>query len=298
MDVVSIITINYNGYEETREFLESIRCHLKEENYQYEVIVVDNASSGNDAELIEAKFPWVRLIKSDENLGFSGGNNLGIKYAKGNYFFFLNNDVVIDSDIISNLLPLFADTSVGVISPKVVDYEAKRILHNGAQFPGKFMIRIHFFNDLKREEEVFPIPFAIGSAVLVKKQVVTMAGGWPDMYFLYEEELDWSLTIRKKGFIILYAPSAVFHKGGMSTGKNSPLRAYYSTRNRLLLYKRHLSGIYRMGAILFTLCIAIPQQCIKHIQNKEQALCKAKIIGIIDFLRGRFYQRKKAFDKL
>lgn len=88
-DLISIITINYNSYSETFELLDSLKKYLSGNNYDYEVIVVDNASMGDDYYLIKEKYTWVKVVRSNENLGFSGGNNLGIVAARGKYFFLL-----------------------------------------------------------------------------------------------------------------------------------------------------------------------------------------------------------------
>lgn len=296
METVSIITINYNGYSDTAELLDSLKKFLLCQGYTYEVIIVDNNSSGNDVELINTYYPWVKVIQSKENRGFSGGNNLGINNSQSDYYFFINNDVIIDSDIIVPLLNRFkVNKNIGAISPKILDSSTKKIIYGGSKPIGDYMIKIHYFTD-NDDGCSFSIPYAIGTAMIVKKEVVSKAGFWPELYFLYDEELDWSQKIRKAGFEIWYdSNSWVYHKGSMSTGKNSPLVHYYQTRNRLLLYKRNLTGWHRFYSISFTIFISIPQRCFKFILGKKYSLLNATISGLIDFLRGSFYKRKKSF---
>jgi GT2 family glycosyltransferase len=297
MDYISIITINYNGYSETAELLFSLKEHLKCEGYAYEVIVVDNNSKGNDVELLKTNFPWAKIIESKENRGFSGGNNLGIIHSNGNYCFFINNDVLIDSDIIKPLLYRFSqNNNIAVVSPKILEYETKKIIFAGSKPLGKYMIRIHYYDDNISANQSFPIVLAPGTAMLVKKNIIDDVGLWPELFFLYEEELDWCLSIVRKGYEIWYDSGAlIYHKRAMSTGKNSALVSYYSTRNRLLIYKRNLKGWHKYVSILFVILISIPQRCLKLSFEKRFDLMSATFCGLSDFLRGRFYIREKPF---
>jgi len=295
MTLISIITINYNGYSDTVELLNSLRAHLSGKGYAYEVIVVDNNSAGNDANLLTANFPWVKVIHSPNNTGFSGGNNLGIINSQGDYYLFINNDVVIDSDIIIPLLNRFnINSNIGVVTPKILDYSTKRIIFAGAKPLGKYMIRIHYFTDIESSHNCFPIPYAHGSAMMVRKEVVTKAGMWPEIFFLYDEELDWGLSISKAGYEIWYDSNAsVYHKSAMTTGKNSPLVHYYLTRNRLLIFKRNLKGWHKYCSTIFTICVSIPQRCLIFLFNRQYTLAKATLYGLFDFIKGSFYQWEK-----
>ncbi len=296
MTTVSIITINYNGYCETAEFLNSVKASLKQQTYRYEMIVVDNASTKPDAARLEKEFPWVKLVKSDRNLGFSGGNNLGVKHAEGDYYLFINNDVTFDSDIIEPLLARFAQSEIlGAVSPSIYDFITRKLIFSGVRPLGKFLIRINYTEEEAESQE---IPLAIGTAVMVRKKVYEQTGGWPELYFLYEEELDWSLNIARCGYTIWYEKDAViYHKGAMTTGKESLLQQYYLTRNRLLLYKRNLSGFYRVASIAFYLFIAFPQLYVKRIQTGKTHLIKPSLQGIADFFRGKFGYSSRNFQR-
>ncbi|RHR93381.1 MULTISPECIES: glycosyltransferase family 2 protein [Parabacteroides] len=297
MDLISIITINYNCYLETTEFLDSIRNNLTCRGYSYEMIVVDNASTTDDVTLLKNRYSWVKVISSSQNRGFSGGNNLGIEHASGNYYLFINNDVIIDHDIVIPLLNRFRQSDkIGVVTPKILDFDTSRIIYAGSKPLGKFLIRIHYYDDEVSACKSFPIPYAPGTAMLVKKEVVDKVGFWPEIYFLYEEELDWCLSIGRHGYEIWYDSNAsIYHKGSMTTGKNSPLVQYYTTRNRLLIFKRNLRGRYKYCSIIFTLGVSIPQRCLKYFINQQYNLLRATLLGAVDFLCGTFYQRLKSF---
>lgn len=108
--------------------------------------------------------------------------------------------------------------------------------------------------------------------------------------------MDWCLSIGRHGYEIWYDSNAsIYHKGSMTTGKNSPLVQYYTTRNRLLIFKRNLRGRYKYCSIIFTLGVSIPQRCLKYFINQQYNLLRATLLGAVDFLCGTFYQRLKSF---
>lgn len=115
--MVSLITINYNGYKDTCELVNSLRQF---EDYPYEIIIVDNASPNGDGPLLKASLSGVTVICSDKNLGFSGGNNLGYKYAKGEHILFINNDMIITGPFLKTLVNrLQTNEHIGLVSPKI-----------------------------------------------------------------------------------------------------------------------------------------------------------------------------------
>lgn len=286
---ISIITINYKGIKETKELLYSLQDNLTSKDYEYEVIVVDNASKGNDVVLLKEEFPWVILVESLENLGFSGGNNLGLEKAKGDYVLFINNDTIIKSDIILPLLNrIIVSPLIGVVSPKILDYSTNEILFSGVKPLDKYLLHIHFYTE---ERSPSRIPYAHGAALFTRRDIINKIGGWPEIFFLYEEELDLCLNISRLGYEIWYEPRAiVYHKGSMTTGKRSSLSDYFSTRNRLLVCKRNLCGFNKYCAIFCLIFFMYPHKCIKMLFAKQYNLILATINGVIDFSIGAFYK--------
>lgn len=114
--IVSIITINYNGFKDTCEFIDSLS---ENETYPYELIVVDNASEVNEAKKLQDIYPGIRVIRSDKNLGFAGGNNLGYRYASGFYVLYMNNDMIVKTPFLKSLIDRLDDSCVGLVSPKI-----------------------------------------------------------------------------------------------------------------------------------------------------------------------------------
>lgn len=288
---LSIITVNYNSLIYTREFLTSLYPFLQK---NWEVIVVDNASRENEATLLQEQFPWVKSIRSEQNLGFAGGNNLGVKYAKGDYYFFINNDVIITEDCFSLLLQrMETDYKVAAISPKIVNQNGS-FNYLGCDPLDTFLMHIHYRTQMNVTEQISgETPLIHGAAVMIRRTALEAVGGWSESFFLYAEEIDLSLHLKRQGYILWYEPDVeLVHIGSCSTGKNSPLVCYYNSRNRLLLYKRNLLGWKRHYAIIYHLMITVPHNMLIYLLRKDFDLLYAYWNGVVDFILSRFGKRR------
>ena len=122
--------------------------------------------------------------------------------------------------------------------------------------------------------------------MLVRREAIEKAGSMPEIYFLYYEELDWSVQIRRTGYMLEYHPAAtIYHRESSSTGQDSPLKVYYMTRNRLLFARRNLTGLARVLSIAYQVGIALPKGVLLSISRGRFALAKASIKGCIDYFR-------------
>ena len=282
---ISIITINYNGLNDTCALIESIPF-----NDKMEVIVVDNASTNDEVSEISQRFPYVKTIKSDKNLGFAGGNNLGIKAAKGKYLFIINNDTIFKNFNIQPLIGrLESSKTIGIVCPKIRFAWS----NNPIQFAGYTPLsRITVRNqaigfgeeDYGQFEKAHPTPYAHGAAMLIKREAIEKVGLMPECYFLYYEELDWSMMFARAGYEIWYEPaSIIYHKESQSTGQNSPLRTYYITRNRLLLVKRNWSGLTKYLSYIYLIAIVGTRDFFKYALLGKVRLANAVLKGIFNF---------------
>lgn len=255
-----------------------------------EVIVVDNASQQDEATIIQSDYPQVKVIRSKKNLGFAGGNNLGIKEAKGKYIFLINNDTLFkDFDIQALIDRLESSPKIGVVCPKIRFAWG----NNPIQFTGytplsKITIRnqsIGFEEEDKGQyDSPHPTPYAHGAAMMIKREVIDKVGLMPECFFLYYEELDWSMMITRAGYEIWYDPACtIYHKESQSTGQNSPLRTYFITRNRLLLAKRNWKGFNKYLSYLYLICIVATRDIIKYAMTANKSLVVAVLRGIYDF---------------
>ena len=291
---LSIITINYNGLKDTCALIDTLPL----EDKSIEVIVVDNASKEDEASIIEQRYPTVKVVRSKANLGFAGGNNLGIKAASGKYLFFINNDTLlrckkedVGCKIFQPLIDrLESSEKIGAVCPKI------RFAwdNNPIQFAGYTPLsRITMRNrsigfgeeDRGQYDTAHPTPYAHGAAMMVKREAIEKVGLMPECYFLYYEELDWSMMFKRAGYDIWYEPACtIYHKESQSTGQDSPLKAYYLTRNRLLFAKRNVQGIQKYITFCYLIGIVAVRDIMKHAIKGNPTLLRATYKGIRDFL--------------
>lgn len=290
--LLSIITINYNGLKDTCELIAS----LPKGDEAIEVIVVDNNSTQDEASEIEKRYPQVIVIRSDQNLGFAGGNNLGIQAAHGKYLYFLNNDTILKtptfiSSFQSLIDRLTSSEKIGMVCPKIrFTWGTHPIQYAGYTPLSPITLRNRSIGfgeeDHGQYDTPHTTPYAHGAAMMVKREVVEKAGLMPECYFLYYEELDWSEMIRQAGYEIWYEPACtIYHKESQTTGQSSPLKAFYITRNRLLFVKRNVKGISKYLSYLYLMFIVAPKDCLKHLIQGHYGLSMATMKGIIHFIK-------------
>lgn len=286
--MISIITVNYNGFYDTCELIDTLPLN----DDSLEVIVIDNASEKNEALLIEARYPNVKAIRSNTNLGFAGGNNLGINAATGKYLFFINNDTIIKDFNINVLINrLESSSKIGMVCPKIrFAWEDNPIQFAGYTKLSRITLRnkaIGFGEkDMGQHNTPHPTPYAHGAAMLVKREALEKVGKMPECYFLYYEEYDWSIMFRRAGYEIWYEPLfTIYHKESKSTGQNSPLKTYYITRNRLLLARRNEKTYIKYIIYCYLIGIVALRDILKYSISGNFKLAAATTKGIINFLK-------------
>ena len=295
---LSIISVNYNGLKDTCELIDSIPF-----NDSMEVIIVDNASQKNEASIIAEKYPQVKVIRSERNLGFAGGNNLGIKAAKGKYIFLVNNDTIFKDFNIQPLIDrLESSHKIGVVSPKIrFSWGNNPIQFTGYTPLSRVPVRNKSigFGEEDRGQYNIPhtTPYAHGASMLIKRNVIDKVGLMPEYYFLYYEELDWSMMITRAGYEIWYEPEcAIYHKESQTTGQNSPLRTYYITRNRLLLVKRNWKGITKYISYCYLIFLVSTRDIFLKVIKGQYVHVKAILKGICDFKSSKFSVLNSQFN--
>lgn len=286
---ISVISVNYNGFAVTAAMIDSLRRHVTTPT---EIIVVDNGSERDEAAILRERYPDITVLRSAENLGFAGGNNLGIRAAAGDCLLLLNNDTEVADDTLHHLCDtLDADPAIGAVCPKIRFHEPPQAIQFAGYTP---LTRITLRNaligfgepDSGRFDTPHDTPYAHGAAMMVRREAIERAGMMPEEYFLYYEELDWSVRIREAGYRIAYDPRAtVFHKESATTGRQSPLRSYYLTRNRLLFARRNRRGTVRMLSVVYQLGVALPKSVLTSLLHNRRDLAAAVLRGARDFLR-------------
>ncbi len=287
---ISFITICYNGLEDTCELIESL--HRTIHSVSYEIIVVDNASRQDEAAVIARRYPQVKTVRSNRNLGFSGGNNLGMQHATGCYLFLINNDTYLTDD---GLQPLIARLEthplIGAVSPQIRFAQPPQYIQFAGYTPlSTITLRNEPIGCGRADIEAFrvphPTPYLHGAAMMLKREVLEQVGPMPEVYFLYYEELDWCTQMTRAGYELWYDPCCtVFHKESQSTGQQSPLRTFYLTRNRLLYGWRNRSGVDRRLCLLYQIGVAAPKNSLLFALSGKPRLALAVCRGVWSFIR-------------
>lgn len=256
MKSVCIVCINFNSEKETHHCLVSLQ-NLKKDNIEVHIVIIDNGSKIPFQLTTTEKKNGVVLLRSETNIGFTGGTNMGISYgvARGvDFVLLINNDTTADSHILIELLKSFEeDSKVGLAVPKIYftkghEYHLKRYkkdeLGRVFWYAGGYTDWANVFNIHRGVDEVDTgqynkeekITFATGCCMLIRTDVLEKVGLFDNTYYLYFEDADLSQRILQKGYNIVYVPKAIlWHSNSASAGgSGSSLHDYYLTRNRML----------------------------------------------------------------
>lgn len=269
MKRIFISLLNFNGKNNTIACLESLKT-VKKDNFKLTIVVVDNASTDGSTSAIlniihsasSGQISNLKFIQNKENLGFSGGHNVGIRYALENgadYILILNNDTYVDKNFLEELLKVAdRNESVGILTPKI--YFAPGFEFHKNRYSKKDLGKVFWYAggemdlanvigqhrgvddvDKGQFDKIEETELATGCCMLIKKEVIEKAGMFDEKYFLYYEDSDLSMRAKKKGFKVSYVPkSLIWHKNASSAGgSGSKLQDYYITRNRLLFGFRY-----------------------------------------------------------
>lgn len=297
MDLISIIIVNYNTPKDTKECLLSLG-QIRTTGFRFNVIIVDNGSKEPLQLTADHRYPDFELLRSEANLGFTGGNNLGISHAvkqyQADYFLLLNSDTIVDQDFLVHLYRALKDSHrAGIAGAKIYfhrgfEYHAKSyrrdqrhqvIWYAGGSVDWANLVSFHRGVD-EVDRGQFDTQqtsdFVTGCALLIKREVTERVGILDKRYFLYSEDVDYSLRVHKAGYDVLFVPKAVvWHKIGRSSGgAGSKLQQYYQTRNRLLLTFLH--GSFKAKTVAIRLILG----WLKQGSSAERH-------GVFDFLLGR-----------
>jgi GT2 family glycosyltransferase len=241
---VFIVVLNWNGLADTMQCLDS----LGRLNYRGEVriVVVDNGSTDGSPTALRVRYPGITLIENSRNLGYTGGNNAGLRFAwaeGADYTWLLNNDTTVDADCLSRLIRAGeAMGEVGLLSPGVCDPTTGELHWAGTVLD---VAQREFADVVAAEKRGVSIPegplLLWGTGLLIKRSAGERVGDLDDRYFAYIEDFDYSLRTIKVGMLTRVIRDArIFHKASRSLGEMSPLRHYLMTRNRFVFWSAHL----------------------------------------------------------
>ena len=290
---VCIIVLNWNGKDDTLECLKSLR-QISYDNY--EIVVVDNGSEDDSVFEIKKNFPEVKIIENKENLGFAGGNNVGMKYAAENeadYVLLINNDTTVDKNFLAELVEIGeSDKKIGALGSKIYFHsEPNRIWFAGGKVNWLKNKGTHLGLDeidSGQYDKINEVDYLTGCCLLVKKEVIEKIGVLAEDYFLYYEDTDFSARAKSVGYKIIYVPkSKIYHKISRSTKPGSSNYIYYHVRNGLVMAKRNGSLLSKI--VLYFYCVFLfLKQIIKIIfLSQKRNWAYAVLRGEKDFLLGK-----------
>lgn len=269
LPLVSIVTLTWNTTEITCDFLRSINEHGTYQNL--EVIIVDNGSKEDPTNIFKAIYPGVVVILNGTNLGFTGGNNVGIKAAKGDFLFIVNNDTEFTPGLIEGLLEVFDQyKDAGIVSPKFHYFFQKgTIEYAGYNSVNIFTGRNAMVGCREKDDGQYDsmgiTNYAHGGGMMVPRKIIDEVGALPEQFFIYYEEFDWCDQIKRKGYSVYYQPkSLIYHKESMTTGKESPFKTFYHTKNRILYMRRNVPLPSFIVFLLYFSFFTIPKNTSKY----------------------------------
>ena len=255
------VVLNWNAAEET---IECVRSLLSSSYRNLRIVIVDNASTDDSVECLATTFPSLNIVSNSINSGYAGGNNLGITWALhagAEYILIVNNDVVVDTHLIMQLVEkIRIDKKVGIVTGKVYYKDNHHRVYSGA---GRFdrwrcsgVNKGTMFDRMSSDDKDREVSFVSGVLFLARAEIFTKIGLLDEKYFMYFEDLDFSRKVSKQ-YSLLYTPQAIaYHKSGGGThwGNYSQIYLYYHTRNRFIVFE-HEKIYYKYYVVLFTICV-------------------------------------------
>jgi len=282
---VVIVILNWNGYRDTVTCMQSLR----EIAYpSCEVVIVDNGSTDGSVARLREEFKDVVYLENQENIGYTGGNNVGIRYAMehgAEYVWILNNDTKVPADALTRLIAAAEkDLKSGLIGPKILQMENPELAYS---MVGRLNMWFPWPDRMEGEEgskvtgEAVRVDFLSGASLLVKREFVEKVGLLDERFFFYWEENDWCERGRKAGFHSLLVPDAkVYHKGGGASGKGwNEFTAYYLVRNWILFMRKHAAAKYWVTFLPF-LIVSLSYWILKALLKGETAVVQSYLSAI------------------
>jgi GT2 family glycosyltransferase len=273
MKAVSIITVNFNQSLVTEQLLLSINSTNTYSNIN--IIVVDNGSKENNTLAWATKYPGIKFIRSEINLGFAGGNNIGIKEAVGDYLFFVNNDTEFTPGLVQGLVNVLDEhPEVGMVSPKLMYFDKPDMIqYAGYTNMNYYTARNYCIGQFETDNGQYdnikgPIGYAHGAAMMVRKEAIEKAGTMAENFFLYYEEMDWCDRVKKAGYQVwVNTNTVIYHKESVSVGKASGLKEYFMNRNRILFIRRNAPLQARLFFYIYFVLLVTPRNIFKYIKE-------------------------------
>ncbi len=286
---VAVIVLNWNGTDDTVECLQSL---LQVDYPRFEIVVVDNGSRESPRARIAADFPTVTCLETAHNLGYTGGNNLGIRYALAHghdYVFVLNNDTIVEAGFLTAAVAVAeSDASIAVVGIKILawDRPGRVWVAYGQVTYRQSLVRLigYYGRDDGTYDEQRDVDWVPGTAMLFPRHALERVGLFDDDFFAYHEDVDWCMRAREQGLRVVFTPRArIQHKGHRSSGGKGYVtpRQYLAGRNMVLFVRKHARWYQALRFVAFQLG-TLPLQYLRRRLTGEQAGVVLKVRGMLD----------------
>lgn len=254
---LSIIIVNWNTRALLAQCLESVYTHSPDG--EFEVFVVDNASTDGSAQMVRERFPQVQMIENSENVGFARANNQAIRLARGGYVLLLNSDAIVLPGAISAMVTFMKQHEmIGVLGPALLD-EEENVQLSWARFPTIWseLRGVHhrdrepFLDSIQSGQpvEAYQVDWMAGACLLVRRETIDQVGLMDERFFLYSEETDWCWRIKAAGWHnVYYSQARVVHFEGSSSAQDLP-RTYFCLHHSKILYMQKHFGVWRAALL-------------------------------------------------
>ena len=290
---VVVVILTYNSQASIGACLASLAAN---DYTNFEIVVVDNASVDRTVDIVRAHPSAATLIPNQRNLGYAQGNNVGMRAAMARgaeYIFVLNDDVIVASDLISQMVAAAqAHPNAALLGPLVYHFADPQIIQSagGAMTPRwEFLHRGQNQIDQGQFNSIEPVAWLTGCAILARRAALEKIGLFDSDFFMYWEDVDWCLRARQAGFEILFVPQAkLWHKGVQMDYQPGPNVAYYSARNELLLLRKHRAGWGVTLRAWAKYLRTIASYTVRPRWRNRRQNRNAQAVALIDFMRGRF----------
>jgi len=290
--LVSIIILNFNAGDLLVNCIESI----KKSNYSnYEIILVDNASTDNSITLCKTKFPKITYIQNDKNLGYSEGNNIGVHHAQGDYIAILNPDTLVKPDWLDELILGYRTFGEGLYQPKLLSIDDKTRINtagNMVQLFGFGFSRGKGEKDTGQYDSLHKIGFASGACLFTAKTVFDKLGGFEPFLFAYNEDMDLGWRAAKIGIDSYFIASAVVYHAESYSHKWSATKFFLLEQNRLYCILTH----YSLGTRIKLAPFFVLTELALLFYFASKKMLKQKIRAYSSIIRNKKYIAKKRVE--
>lgn len=290
---VYVIVLTLNRWKVLRACLASL---FDSDMTNFHVVVVDNGSTDGTLSRLPVEFPRVRLIQNDQNLGYAEGNNVGLRYAlmqNADYLLVLNDDTIVAREMLTQLVKVAEQYSNGAIfGPAVYHFDEPNVIQSAGGLrteSWRFYHRGQNETDHGQYAQNDRVAWISGCGIMARGSVLKKIGLIDPSFFIYSEEVDWCVRAQEAGYEIVFVPSAhLWHKGVQRNYVPTPRVTYLSTRNELLLLKKHHAGARAMTSTWLRHLRTLLSWSVRPRWKSKRIHRDAMARGLRDFVQGNF----------